>query len=65
MWMEEAGQRVSHLRTEHFLATGARTVGVSCPFCLQMLTEGIEAKGQREQRQARDLLELLAESVGI
>jgi hypothetical protein len=29
-----------------------------------MLTEGIEAKGQAERRQARDLQELLAESVG-
>jgi Fe-S oxidoreductase len=64
MWMEEPrGQRISHLRTEQFLATGAPTVGVSCPFCLQMLSEGIEAKGVADSRQAHDLLELLAERV--
>ena len=63
MWMEETGQRVNRIRTDHFLETGAQTVGVSCPFCLQMLTEGIGAKGMAEQRQAKDLLELLAESV--
>jgi Fe-S oxidoreductase len=63
MWMDEPGTKVSHLRTDHFLATGAQTVGVSCPFCLQMLTEGISAKGMAGGRQARDLLELLAESV--
>ncbi|MBI4233498.1 MAG: (Fe-S)-binding protein, partial [Chloroflexi bacterium] len=63
MWMEEAGQRVNRVRTDHFLQTGARTVGSSCPFCLQMLTEGISAKGVAEERQAVDLLELLAESV--
>lgn len=63
MWMEETGQRVNRIRTDHFLATGAETVGVSCPFCLQMLTEGISAKGMGEQKKAKDLLELLADSV--
>ena len=64
VWMEEEGTRVSHLRTQHFLDTGAKMVATSCPFCLQMLTEGIQAKDAQDQRQARDLLELLAESVG-
>ncbi|MBI4337927.1 MAG: (Fe-S)-binding protein, partial [Chloroflexi bacterium] len=62
MWMEETGQKVNRIRTDHFLATGAETVGVSCPFCLQMLTEGISAKGVADQKKAKDLLELLAES---
>jgi Fe-S oxidoreductase len=65
MWVEEVGgKRVNHVRTEQFLETGAQTVGVSCPFCLQMLTEGISAKGVADQKQAKDLLEILAESVG-
>ncbi|MSQ11199.1 MAG: (Fe-S)-binding protein [Dehalococcoidia bacterium] len=64
MWIEEeGGKRINHVRTEHFLETGAQTVGVSCPFCLQMMVEGISAKGMEGQRQAKDLLELLAESV--
>ena len=63
VFMEEQGQRVSHIRTDHFLETGADTVGVSCPFCLQMLEEGIDAKGAGGTKQARDLLELLAESL--
>ncbi|MFQ5860286.1 MAG: heterodisulfide reductase-related iron-sulfur binding cluster [Dehalococcoidia bacterium] len=63
LWMEETGQRVNHIRTDHFLGTGAQTVGVSCPFCLQMLTEGIQAKGLEGERQAKDLTELLLESV--
>ena len=63
MWMEEPGQKVNHIRTDHFLGTGAQTVGSSCPFCLQMLTEGISAKGADDQHQAMDLLELLAQSV--
>ena len=64
MWLEESrGTRINHVRTDHFLGTGAGTVAVSCPFCLQMLTEGIEAKGVAGDKEAKDLLELLAESV--
>ena len=64
MWLEESGgTRINHLRTDQFLGTGADTVGVSCPFCLQMLTEGIQAKGEEGKKEAKDLLELLAESL--
>ena len=39
--MEESRRRqVNHARTEQVLETGADTVGVSCPFCLQMFVEG-------------------------
>ena len=65
MWMEESrGPRVNHVRTDQFLETGADTVGVSCPFCLQMFEEGIESKGLKDKKQTRDLLEILAESLG-
>ena len=65
MWIEESrGERINHVRTEHFLETGAETVGVSCPFCLQMLEEGVEAKGEASGKKVKDLLEILAESVG-
>ena len=63
MWMEESrGPRVNHVRTQQFLETGADTVGVSCPFCLQMFEEGIESKGDGQR--TRDLLEILEESLG-
>ena len=65
MWMDESrGERINHVRTEQFLETGADTVGVSCPFCLQMLEEGIGSKGLGDQKRARDLLEILDESLG-
>jgi Fe-S oxidoreductase/nitrate reductase gamma subunit len=63
MWMEEEGQRINHIRTDHFLDTGAETVGVSCPFCMQMMQEGIGAKGMEEKKNTRDLIEMLAESL--
>ena len=65
MWMEESrGDRVNHARAEQLLETGADTVAVSCPFCLQMLDEGVAAKATEGNRQVRDLLEILDESLG-
>ena len=64
MWIEESqGERINHARTDHFLETQADTVGVSCPFCLQMLTEGIQSKGEADRKEARDVLEILADSL--
>ena len=64
IWMDESqGTRINHMRTDQFLSTGAQTIGVSCPFCLQMMEEGIEAKGVADSKKARDILELLADSV--
>ena len=65
MWYEEEGtERVNHARTDQFLQTGANMVGVSCPFCMQMLEEGVQSKGMNETRQVKDLVELLEESLG-
>ena len=64
MWIEESrGRRVNHMRTEQFLDTGADTVGVSCPFCLQMFEEGIGSVQTSGNVKAKDLLELLDESL--
>ena len=64
MWLEESqGTRINHARTDHFLETGADTVAVSCPFCLQMLGEGIQAKGMDGEKQSRDVLEILSDSL--
>ena len=63
MWMEEEGTRVNHIRTDQFIETGATAVGVSCPFCLQMMEEGIGAKGVGDDKSAKDILEVLAESL--
>ena len=64
VWMDETGTKVNHIRTDHFLQTGAQTVGLSCPFCLQMFVEGIGSKGVQDKREAKDLLEILDESLG-
>ena len=65
MWMEESrGQRVDHLRTDQFLATGADAVVVSCPFCLQMFEQAIPVRPGGEGKRAVDLIELVDQSLG-
>jgi Fe-S oxidoreductase len=44
MFMEERqGKRINLERTEELLATGADTIAVACPFCMTMLTDGVNA----------------------
>ena len=66
MWMEDSGgSRINHMRVDQFLETKGNTLGVSCPFCYQMFQEGIGSKGTSETKDTRDLLEIVAESVGV
>jgi Fe-S oxidoreductase len=43
--VEQEEQRISALRLDQLLATGASTVAVSCPFCLTMLRDAAAARG--------------------
>lgn len=64
MWMEESPQqRVSSERAGEALATGAATVAVGCPFCLTMMTDGVNASGSAAV--VKDIAELLAERMGL
>jgi Fe-S oxidoreductase/nitrate reductase gamma subunit len=61
MWIEEqpGTTKISHMRIEDVLKTGADTVVTACPYCLQMLEEGIEHKDIKDSLKARDLVELV------
>jgi Fe-S oxidoreductase len=61
-WVEDrVGQRVSHVRTRHAVATGAQVVATACPFCMLMLEDGAVATEAAVRPQ--DVAELLARSV--
>ena len=60
MWFDDpAEERIGQSRITEALDTGAKTVAVSCPFCLTMMTDGITAKD--DQVQVRDVAELMLE----
>ena len=45
MWFDDPSfERIGSGRIAEALDTGAKTVAVSCPFCLTMMTDGIAAK---------------------
>lgn len=63
MWMEEApAQRVSKLRAEEAASTGAAKLATGCPFCLNMMTDGVATASKGEPMQVLDIAELLLEA---
>jgi Fe-S oxidoreductase len=60
MWFDEPpAQRVSCLRAKEALATGARTLATACPFCLNMMTDGMAGTQGGEKAKVLDVAELL------
>jgi Fe-S oxidoreductase len=61
MWIEEqhGTTKINHVRMDEIIKTGADTVATSCPYCLQMLEEGIEQKGVKDSLKAKDLVEVV------
>jgi Fe-S oxidoreductase len=65
MFMEETrGSRINENRTKEAVETGAKTIGVSCPFCMTMISDGLKALGKDETHSVKELTELLAEKAG-
>jgi Fe-S oxidoreductase/nitrate reductase gamma subunit len=64
MWMEEtAGTRVNVARTEQLLSVKPTVISSACPYCLTMVEDGTKLKEVEEQVKARDIAEILAQSV--
>ena len=60
MWFEEpVDQRVSHQRARQVLQTDAQTVATACPFCLNMMTDGLAGVEGAESVRVLDVAELL------
>jgi Fe-S oxidoreductase len=68
MWMEEnLGTRINNNRADEAVATGADQVGIACPFCLVMLTDGVtnaKADGKaRDEVEVVDVAQMLLAAV--
>lgn len=66
LWMEKAkGERLSDLRIEDAMATGATVLATSCPYCITMFEDSSRTLNVDEQIKIKDVTELLLESLDI
>jgi Fe-S oxidoreductase/nitrate reductase gamma subunit len=63
-WMDmEKEVRVNNLRVEQAEATGAKKIATACPFCLQMMEDGVKNTNKDEELQVKDIAEVIAEKL--
>jgi len=68
MWMEEKiGTRINETRTDEALGTGASVVAAACPYCIIMLTDGVNTRKQEgkaaDEVRVADVSDLLLKAV--
>lgn len=63
-WMDDnPKKRINHARVEDIQQSGAGTAAVGCPFCIQMFDDALGAKDPDGTIKAKDIAELVAESL--
>jgi Fe-S oxidoreductase len=66
LWMEKLkGERLSDLRIEEAMATGASVLATSCPYCITMFEDSSRTLNVDEQIKIKDVTELFLESLGV
>jgi Fe-S oxidoreductase len=66
MFMEETeGKRVNIDRTEELIESGAKTIGLNCPFCMTMIGDGVKAADKEDVVEVKDIAELLLDRVEL
>ncbi|MCI5064236.1 4Fe-4S dicluster domain-containing protein, partial [bacterium] len=61
-WMDlKQGERVNKIRVDQLAETGAEKIATACPFCMQMLEDGIKITDREEELEVKDLAEVLVE----
>jgi Fe-S oxidoreductase len=64
LWIERAkGERLSDLRIEEALSTGANVIATSCPYCISMLDDSIRTMNVEDRIKLKDVTELFFESL--
>jgi Fe-S oxidoreductase len=66
LWMEKLkGERLSDLRIEEALSTGASILATSCPYCITMFEDSIRTLNADDKISVKDVTELVLESLEI
>ena len=64
MWMEEKiGTAVNMVRSREIIDSGADIAATACPFCMNMLADGLKRENKQEEIKIRDVAELVVESL--
>ena len=56
-------QRINQVRVRQVKERQVDTVAVGCPFCMQMLEDGLNAVDPERRTRAADVAELVAEAL--
>lgn len=63
-WMDmKVGERVNVQRVDQVAETGAEIVATGCPFCMQMLEDGIKLTEREDKIAVKDIAELVASAL--
>lgn len=62
---EKGDKEVYMERTEDVLKTDAKIIATACPFCMNMLTDGLKYKNREEDVKNLDIAELIVQSLNI
>jgi Fe-S oxidoreductase len=66
LWMEKLkGERLSDLRIEEALATGASVLATACPYCITMFEDSVRTLNVDDQIKIKDVTELFLESLDV
>lgn len=65
-WMDQKiGERVNVIRINQAAQTGAKKIASACPFCMQMLEDGVKLTDREGDLEVRDIAEVIAERVCV
>ena len=63
-WMDmKDGERVNVLRTNQAAETGSNKIATACPFCMQMMEDGVKLTGRESAMIVRDISEIIEENL--
>jgi Fe-S oxidoreductase/nitrate reductase gamma subunit len=63
-WMDlKVGERVNKVRATQAIETGANKIATACPFCMQMMEDGVKLNNKENEIEVKDIAEVIAESL--
>lgn len=63
-WMDlKQGERINALRVDQAAATHATQIATACPFCLQMMEDGVKLTDREGKLEVKDIAEFVAENL--